>query len=50
MLSKHGLVDPMSIEKNRRIDDMTRWPFISLGNIFGYTLEKNVHQGIYWML
>ena len=31
MLSKHGLVDPMSIEKNKRIDDMTRWPFISLG-------------------
>ena len=50
MLSKHGLVDPMSIEKNRRIDDMTRWPSISSGNIFGYTLEKNVHQGIYWML
>ena len=23
MLSKHGLVDPMSIEKNKRIDDMT---------------------------
>ena len=24
MLSKHGLVDPMSIEKNKKIDDMTR--------------------------
>ena len=33
MLSKHGLVDPMSIvknkNKNKRIDSMTRWPVIS---------------------
>ena len=24
MLSKHGLVEPMSIQKNKRTDDMTR--------------------------
>ena len=40
MFSKHGLVDPKSIEKNRRIDDMARWPVLSLGNIFAYILEK----------
>ena len=40
MLSKHNLVDHMSIEKNRRIDDMTRWPVISLWNIFAYILDK----------
>ena len=40
MLSEHGLVDPMSIVKNKRIDDMTRWPFISLENILAYILEK----------
>ena len=47
MLSKHGLVNPMSIEKK---NDMTRLLVISLGNIFAYTLEKNVRQRIYWML
>ena len=26
MLSEHGLVDPMLITKNKRIDNMTRWP------------------------
>ena len=40
LLSKHDLVNPMSIEKNKRIDDVTRWPFISLENIFAYILEK----------
>ena len=61
MLSKHGLVDPMLIEKNKRVDDMTKWPVISLGNIFAYMLgkkcatrnildtirtKKHVHSGI----
>ena len=36
MLSKHGLVDPMSTEKN------IRWPVISLGNIFAYILGKKM--------
>ena len=42
MLSKHGLVDHMLIEKNKRIDDVTRWTFISLGNIFAYILAKKM--------
>ena len=43
MLSKHGLVVPMLIEKkNKRIGDITRWPAMSLGNIFAYILEKNM--------
>ena len=51
MLSKHDLGDTMSIEINKRIDDMTRWAFICLENIFAYALEKkNVRKGIYWML
>ena len=33
MLSKHGLVNPVSIGKNKKIDDMTGWPAISVGNI-----------------
>ena len=41
MLSKHGLVDPMLFEKNKRID-MTRWPFISLENILAYILGKKM--------
>ena len=50
MLSKHGLVDPILIEKkNKRTDDMTRWPVISIGIILTYILEKNVRQGILWM-
>ena len=50
MLSKHGLVDPILIEKKtKRTDDMTRWPVISIGNILAYILEKNVRQGILWM-
>ena len=40
ILSKHGLMDPISIEKRKRIDDMTRRPVISLGNTFAYILEK----------
>ena len=47
MLSKHGLMDPTSIEKNKRIDDMTRWPFTSLGNIFAYILEKKMYNKEY---
>ena len=38
ILSKHSLVDPMLIEKNKRINDMTRWPVTSLGNISDYIL------------
>ena len=41
MLSKHGLVNTMSIEKKQtKNDDMTRLLVISLGNIFAYILEK----------
>ena len=42
MFSKHSLVVPMLIEKNKRIGDITRWPAMSLGNIFAYILEKNM--------
>ena len=42
MLSKHGLVNPMSIEKKKKKNDMTRLLVISLGNIFAYTLEKKM--------
>ena len=45
MLSKYGLVDPMPNEKKKkkkRIDYMTRWPFMSLKNIFAYILERNM--------
>ena len=38
ILSKHSLVDPMLMEKNKRINDMTRWPVTSLGNISDYIL------------
>ena len=33
--------DPNGIPKEKRIDDLTRWPFITLGNIFSYILKKN---------
>ena len=39
VLSKHGLMDPMLI------DDITRWPVISIGNIFTYILEKKCLRG-----
>ena len=42
ILSKHSLVDPMLIEKNKRINDMTRWPVTSLGNISDYTLGEKM--------
>ena len=32
--------DPNGIPKEKRIDDLTRWPFITLGNIFSYILKK----------
>ena len=35
----------MLIEKNKRIDDMSGWPAISLGNIFAYILEKKCVTG-----
>ena len=42
ILSKHSLVDPMLMEKNKRINDMTRWPVTSLGNISDYILGEKM--------
>ena len=32
--------DPSMIETEKRIDDITKWPVITLGNIFSYILQK----------
>ena len=41
--SKHlrelNILDPNNIEKEPRIDDLTAWPKVNLGNIFEYILR-----------
>ena len=40
LLSKLGIFDPNSIENEKRIDDVTKWPLITMGNIFAYILQR----------
>ena len=39
-LSELEIPDPKLIAKSKRIDDLTKWPYITLGNIFSYILKK----------
>ena len=39
-LSELEIPDPKLIAESKWIDDLTKWPYITLGNIFSYTLKK----------
>ena len=39
-LSELEIPDPKIITKLKWIDDLTKWPYITLGNIFSYILKK----------
>ena len=34
-----SLPDPNTIEENKRLDNITKWPTITMGNIFSYVLQ-----------
>ena len=40
MLAVHDIADHLLIEDHKKIDDIKNWPVLSLGNIFGYILQK----------
>ena len=39
-LSELEIPNPKLIAKSKWIDDLTKWPFIAIGNIFSYILKK----------
>ena len=41
-LKKYDLDDPNLVEGNKRLNDVTKWPVITLGNIFAYILDKKM--------
>ena len=38
-LREFNILDPRNIEKELRVDDLTVWPKVNLGNIFEYILR-----------
>ena len=44
MLAVHDIADPLVIEDHKKIDDIKKWPALSLGNIFAYILQKRMHD------
>ena len=39
-LSEIQISDQKLIAKSKWIDDLTKWPYVTLGNIFSYILKK----------
>ena len=42
MLAVHDIADLLVIEDHKKIDDIKKWPALSLGNIFTYILLKRM--------
>ena len=40
MLRKLEIPDPNEINKSKRIDDLTKWPEVTNGNIFAFILKN----------
>ena len=41
MLKQHNILDPLAPQNYFWSDDVTKWPSVNLGNIFGFILEQN---------
>ncbi|XP_065682264.1 uncharacterized protein LOC136095495 [Hydra vulgaris] len=40
LLQKHGIPDPNGVELEKRFDNLSKWPVVTMGNIFAFILKK----------